>query len=94
MCVTLFGVVLGKLDFLDVDKWIRVERKRQRCRENTKEITMIDYHTSIPFDETTQTHRASLPKSNYNPNGIPMLGSYCENVCRALYLPLSPGKEI
>lgn len=55
---------------------------------------MINNHTSILFDEASQTHRASLAKSNYNPNGIPMLGSYCKYVCRALYLPLSPGKKI
>ena len=55
---------------------------------------MIDSCTRVLFDEASQTHRASLPKSNYNPNGIPILGNYCENVCRTHYLPLSPEKEI
>lgn len=88
----LFELALEKWNH--VDKWIHTERKRQRFRENTREITMIDNHTSILFDEASQTHRASLLKSIYNPNGIPMLGNYCKCVCRTLYLPFPPGKEI
>lgn len=72
----------------------KTEMQRRRDRENTKEITIIEGLTSMLFDEARQRHRASLPKSNYNPNDIPILGSYCKNVCRALYLPLSPKKEI
>lgn len=42
--------------------------------------SVIDNHTSMLFDEARQTRRASLPKSNYNPNGYPHAGELLQ-VC-------------
>lgn len=53
---------------------------RRRDRDNSKEITIIDNHTNMLFDEARQTRRASLPKSNYNPNGYPHAGELLQ-VC-------------
>lgn len=92
--LVVYRMCIVVLNFPHFHKWIHTETKIQRYRENNQDVIMIDNHTGILFDEASQTHRASHSKSNYNPNDIPMLWSYCKDVCRPLYLPLLPGKEI